>query len=998
MLPSGEIHSPLMADARSDARAPSREASRLPRFSDLARFRVRDILLVSSLYDSFILAEDGELQEVILKEFLDLNVRSTPAVTHVPTPEEALALARHRARYDLVIASAFLGDMSAAALARRLREAGIDTPVVALAYDMREVREVMAGGGSSFLDRVFLWQGDVRLVPAIVKSVEDRANVAHDTGVLGVQAILVIEDNVRYYSSFLPTIYAELMHHAHNLVPEGVNLSHRLMRLQAQPKILLSGTYEEAWRDFVDYEENVLGVISDIQFPWNGEIAREAGVEFARRVRERQSDVPVMLQSSRAENEELARSVGASFLQKGSATLLQQLRHFMSEHLGFGDFVFRASDKSEVARARDLREFEEKLATVPADSLAYHAGRNHFSRWFKARTEFALAHELRPRRVSDFETVEHLRREVLRAIRDYRDQTRRGVVVDFDRETYNPRTAFCRLGGGSLGGKARGLAFVDRLLEESGIAERFPGVRVHVPPAVVLGTDVFDEFLEQDNLRAFALNTADEAEISRRFVEADLPGAVVRDLAVLLDAVRYPLAVRSSSLLEDSIYQPFAGIYDTLMLGNDHVSAEVRLERLQTAIKRVYASTFKRAAKRYLSGGPYRLEEEKMAVVLQRVVGGARGKRFYPDMAGVARSYNYYPVPPMRSEDGIAAVALGLGEMVVSGEPCFRFCPRYPRNVVQFSSVQDTLANAQREFLALELAQEGPGGFGPARFDLAAAEEDGTLARLGSTYSPENDVVYDGVSRPGVRLVTFAPILKHGLFPLAELLDALLAVAVSGTSVAVEIEFAVNFTSGALPEFGFLQLRPLGRIREPAGAEFEPVDRERVLCESASVLGHGTIDDVRDLIVMDVQRVDRLRTREIAQAIAQFNGRLQAGRRPYLLIGVGRWGSADPLLGIPVTWDQIGGARAIVEAGFADFRVTPSQGSHFFQNLAAGNVGYFTVNPDAGEGFVDWEWLRGQPAIAETEFVRHLSLERPVVIAINGRAHSGVILKPEQDK
>jgi CheY-like chemotaxis protein len=973
---------------------PTGQTHRLQRFSDLARFRVRDILLVSSLYDSFILAEDGELQEVILKEFLDLNVRSTPVITHVSTAEEALALARERARYDLVITSTYLGDTPATTLARRLREEGLDAPVVALAYDMREVAEIGTAGGPSSLERVFLWEGDVRLVPAIVKSVEDRANVAYDTGVLGVQAILVIEDNVRYYSSFLPTIYSELMHHAHNLVPEGVNLSHRLMRLQAQPKILLSGTYEEAWRDFTDYEENILGVISDIQFPRNGEVSRDAGVEFARCVRDRQSDVPVMLQSSRAENDELARSVGASFLQKGSATLLQQLRLFMSEHLGFGDFVFRMPDKREVARAHDLKEFEEKLETLPAESLAYHAGRNHFSRWFKARTEFALAHELRPRKVSDFETVEHLRREVLRAIRDYREQTRRSVVVDFDGATFNPRTTFCRLGGGSLGGKARGLAFMDRLLDEAGVAERFEGVRVHVPPAVVLGTDVFDEFLEQDGLRNFALNTDDEAEISRRFVEADLPPAVVKDLESLLEVVRYPLAVRSSSLLEDSLYQPFAGVYDTLMLANDNPRAEVRLERLETAIKRVYASTFKRAAKQYLGGGPYRLEEEKMAVVLQRVVGGARGGRFYPDLAGVARSYNFYPLPPMRSEDGIAAVVLGLGEMVVSGQPCFRFCPRYPRNLVQFSSVKDTLANAQREFLALELGQEGPGGFAPARFDLSAAEKDGSLARLGSTYSPENDVVYDGISRPGVRLVTLAPILKHGLFPLAELLDTVLAVAVSGTSVPVEIEFAAHFPEEGPPEFGLLQLRPLGRIRAPVEPDLEPVSRDRLLCESSSVLGHGTIDDVRDVVVMDVKGFDRSRTREIAQTVGALNARLQQARRPYLLIGVGRWGSADPFLGIPVAWHQIAGARAVVEAGFADFKVTPSQGSHFFQNLAAGNIGYFTVNPESGDGFVDWEWLRAQPAEADTRFVRHLRFESPLRIAINGRSHTGVISKP----
>ncbi|HYV42722.1 MAG TPA: histidine kinase, partial [Thermoanaerobaculia bacterium] len=479
----GEVHfSFQMPDARSLARVPSREPSRLPRFSDLARFRVRDILLVSSLYDSFILAEDSELQEVILKEFLDLNVRSTPAVTHVPTAGEALALARDRARYDLVIASAYVGDTSAITLARQLREAGVEAPVVALAYDMHEVGELKAAGGPSPLDRVFLWQGDVRLLPAIVKSVEDRVNVVHDTGSLGIQAILVIEDNVRYYSSFLPTIYAEMMHHAHSLVPEGVNLSHKLMRLQAQPKILLCSAYEEAWRDFLDYQENILGVISDIQFPKDGQVAADAGLEFARRVRERQPDVPVMLQSTRAENEALARSVGASFLQKGSATLLQQLRRFMIEHLGFGDFVFRTPDRREVDRACDLRELEEKLATLPAESLAYHAERNHFSRWFKARTEFALAHELRPRKVSDFESIEHLRREILRAIRDYREQTRRGVVVDFDRSTFSPKTTLSRLGGGSLGGKARGLAFVDLLLAESRLSSRFPGVRIGVPP------------------------------------------------------------------------------------------------------------------------------------------------------------------------------------------------------------------------------------------------------------------------------------------------------------------------------------------------------------------------------------------------------------------------------------------------------------------------------------------------------------------------------------
>ncbi len=967
---------------------------RLAQFSDLARFRVHDILLVSSLYDSFILAEAGELQEVILKEFLDLNVRHTPGITHVSTVDEALALGENRARYNLVITSTHVGDTSAGTLALRLRSAGIETPVVALAYDMREVARLAESEGCSAVDRVFLWQGDVRLVPAIVKSVEDRRNLAHDTGVLGVQVILIIEDNVRYYSSFLPMIYSEVMHHAHSLVPEGVNLSHRLMRLQAQPKILLCGSYEEAWGYVEQYEENILGVISDIEFPHGGRITRDAGLDFAQRIRARQRDVPVMLQSSRAENKDLARSVGASFLIKGSPTLLQQLRRFLVEQLGFGDFVFRMPDGREVGRARDLRELEEQLATLPVDSVVYHAERNHFSKWFKARTEFALAHELRPRKPADFETYEELRQELLRAIRHHRDQTRRGVVVDFEPAAFDPETTFSRLGGGALGGKARGLAFLNQLLDGSPMNE-FRGVRVAVPPCVVLGTDLFDEFLERNRLRDLGLNSQDADEVHHLFLRAELTPEVKRDLGALLAVIRHPLAVRSSSLLEDSQYRPFAGIYDTFMLPNDHPRLDVRLRQLLTAIKRVYASVFSPGAKRYFAEGPYRLEEEKMAVVVQRLVGSGYGRRFYPGLAGVARSHNFYALAPMRREDGIAAVALGFGQTVVAGEPCVRFCPRYPRHAPHFSSVNEAVANAQRSFYALDLGvEDSVGRFAPTRFDLTAAEEDGTLARVGSTYSAENDVVYDGVSRAGVRLVTLAPVLKHGVFPLPELLSELLGLAVQGTSAPVEIEFAIDFPRNAPPQFGLLQLRPLPKIRDFADRDLLPVDRAELICDSASVLGHGTVDDVCDAIVVDRDRFERAKTREIAAMVAQFNAQLTAERRPYLLFGVGRWGSADPLLGVPISWDQIAGARAIVEAGFADFTVTPSQGSHFFQNLAAGDIGYFTVNPDAGDGFVDWPWLAAQPAVAATEFVRHLRFETPMVVTINGRKHTGRIAKP----
>jgi CheY-like chemotaxis protein len=972
-------------------------------FVDLARFRVQEILLVSSLYDSFTLAEDGQLHELVLSEFLDLNLRQPPAITRVSTGREALARATD-GRFNLILTSLHVGDMDALALARRVREAGVDVPVALLAYDARAVADFFAAHDTSDLSGVFLWQGDVRILPALVKLVEDRVNVVHDTGELGVQAILLIEDNIRFYSSFLPVIYAELMNHAMRLVPEGINLAHKLMRLQARPKILLCSTFEDAWRNFVRYEENVLGVISDIEFPMDGVVSPDAGVRFARLVRGRQADVPVMLQSSRRENEQVARSVGASFLLKDSPTLLHDLRQFMVDHFGFGDFIFRMPDGAEVARAHDLKMLEEKLRAVPGESVAYHAARNHFSKWLKARTEFAVAHRLRPRKVSDFPTVEHLRHELIESIQAYRERRSRGVIADFDRNAFDPEAGFSRIGGGSLGGKARGLGFVNYLLSEHQVRDRFGDVQITVPPSVVIGTDVFDEFLEMNGLRDFVVNADDEQEVGRRFMASDLPDAVMRDLAALLDILRYPIAVRSSSLLEDSQYQPFAGVYETHMLSNSHPEPKVRLRQLVSAIKRVYASMFTARARAYIRTTSYRLEEEKMAVILQRVVGSEHPRqgasRFYPDIAGVARSHNFYPVPPMRSEDGIVAVALGFGETVMAGRPCVRFCPSYPHHPVHASTVREMLETSQREFYALPLhgapADLETSHAGELRlFDLADAEADGTLAMVGSTYSPENDVIYDGISRAGVRLVTFAPILKHGLVHLSEILGHLLRISAEGTSVPVEIEFAIRLgrSRGERSEFGFLQLRPLALSREAAALQFEDADRSALVCQSGSVLGNGRLE-VRDLVVVDVHRFDRGRSQDVAREVARFNAELVRRGVPYALIGVGRWGSSEPFMGIPVSWEEIAGARAIVEAGFRDFRVTPSQGTHFFQNLTASNVGYFTVNADAGEGFVDWQWLAEQPAVRETAFVRHLQFDRPVVVKMNGRTQKGVMEKP----
>jgi CheY-like chemotaxis protein len=970
-------------------------------FQDLAQHRIENILLVSSLYDSFILAEDGQLGERILSEFLDLSFRHSPGITRVSSGTEALELASSQSRFNLIITSMHVGDMDALTLARRVKEAGLAIPVVLLAYDSRELTSFVGRHDTSDLDRVYLWQGDVTILLAIVKEIEDRLNVAHDTALMGVQVVIVIEDNVRYYSSFLPVIYSELMHHSEQLAPEGVNLSHRLLRIQARPKILLCHTFEEAWACFSAYQENVLGVISDIEFPMNGQICPEAGVTFARQVRNVHPDVPVALQSSVPANKALAESVGAAFLLKESPVLLQQLRRFMVDNFGFGDFIFRLPDGTEVGRATDLRMLEDLLGTVPAESIAYHSERNHFSKWLKARTEFAVAHYMRPRKPSDYVDHEALRRDLVDSIRAYREQRTRSTIVDFDRHTFDTRNRFTRIGSGSLGGKARGLAFVNLLLDEYDVRRRFPEAEIAVPPSVVIATDVFDRFLDDNDLRGFAIECDDDRELVRRFVGAPLPEGVVGDLASYLDLIRYPLAVRSSSLLEDSQYQPFAGIYATYMLPNDHADAAVRLAQVQAAIKRVYASTFSRHAKGYLSATPYRLEEEKMAVILQKLIGSPHGSRFYPTFAGVARSHNFYPVPPMTASDGVAAVALGLGTTVVDGEPCLRFCPRYPRHLLQFSSVKVALKNSQRQFYALQLGRPGTEWDDDddrvPHFGLEVAEADGTLGMLASTYSRENDAIYDGLSRSGVRLISFAPILKHAMFPLAEILTQLLEIGERGTSAPVEVEFAVDLpsTPGEPAAFGFLQLRPLALSREAAELAITDAERESAVCHSSSVLGNGRLDGIHDLVVVDFHRFERERSHDVAQDVARFNHRLAAEHVPYVLIGVGRWGSSEPFLGIPVTWDQIAGARAIVEAGFRDFTVTPSQGTHFFQNLTSSNVGYFTVNPDAGEGFVDWDWLAAQPAVEDASCVRHLHFDQPLVVKMNGKTNQGVIVKPK---
>src|SRR5271165_4236391 len=922
-------------------------------FENLMPFRVQDILLVSSLYDSFILREDGRLNEMLIGESYELNLQHVPRITHVKTGAEALALARSDDRFNLIVANLEVEDMSAAEMATEVKRAGLDVPVVVLAYDYREVKNFVARTPHSPIERIFLWQGNARILISIIKYIEDNRNVEHDTEVMGVPVMLVVEDNIRYYSSFLPVIYTELIGQARRLISEGLNVAHKLVRMRARPKILLASNYEEAAELVLRYRGNLLGVVADVEFPRHEKLMPEAGFELARMIRSIVPDVPIVLQSGRPEFMAKAHAEEFSFLQKRSPTLLGDLRHWLIEQVGFGDFIFRLPDrKTEVARASNLNE---------------------------------------------------LRRDLIDAITSYRREQSQTLVGDFNAETFQPEDAFfLRIGDGSLGGKARGLAFARHLLHPKHMPRRFSGIRIAVPRTVVLATDVFDRFISENELHDIAMRCASDSEIVERFLASPLPADIQNQLRAFVEDITFPLAVRSSSLLEDSQYQPFSGVYDTYMLGNHDRDLEVRLRQLTEAVKRVYASTFSQHAKAYVRSTPYRLEEEKMAVLIQQVVGTAHGQRYYPDFSGVVRSRNFYPVEPVTVKDGFAAVALGMGRSVVGGGKCLTFSPRYPRHLLQFSSVEDILANSQTEFWALELTprvhHEDPAdNLREVSFHLKTAEADGTLHALASTYSVENHAVYDGLSRPGVRVVSFAPILKHGLFPLPQILQQLMEIGEDAMGRPVEIEFAVKLPqcAGEDAEFGFLQMRPLVLSREGGDVRMGDVDPSQLICQSAKVLGHGRIQDIHDIIVVDFHRFERARSHDVAQSVAHFNSQLSAKSAPYALIGVGRWGSNESWLGIPVTWDEISGARVIVEAGFRDFRVTPSQGSHFFQNLTAFQIGYFTVNPDAGEGFVDWEWLTTQPGTEENGCVHLLHFDKPLAVVMDGKTSRGMIFKPE---
>ncbi|TRZ74691.1 MAG: phosphoenolpyruvate synthase [Bacteroidetes bacterium] len=969
-------------------------------FNLLMKRRIYQVLLISSNYDAFMLEEDGRIDETIFMEYVSLSLRYPPQFIKVTSEEEAFEVLEDK-RVELVISMLSIEKTDTFDLAIRIKNKYPKIPIVVLAPFSREVNIKLREKNLSAIDYVFSWLGNADILLAIIKLIEDRMNIDQDVQ-LGVQVILLVEDSIRFYSSYLPNIYKIIYRQSKGFITEGLNEHQKMVRMRGRPKIILATSYEEAVMMFEKYKHNLIGIISDIRFKIEGETDKAAGIKFVKKVREQDEFIPILLQSSEAENEAIAKELQVGFINKLSKTLSIELRNFIHDHFSFGDFVFvDPKTGREITRAGDLKSLQDKIFEIPDDSLLYHMQRNHFSKWLNARALFPIAEMFKEISVKEFHDMDEAKRYIFDSITAFRINKAKGVIAEFDRERYDEYLSFARIGQGSIGGKARGLAFLDSLIKRNRLTDKFDDVIISIPRTVVLGTDIFDEFMEENKLHEIALSDRSDKEILQHFVKARLPFRVHEDLYTFISCVNNPIAIRSSSLLEDSHYQPFAGIYSTYMIPNLRFNERLMIEKLSEAIKSVYASAFFKDSKAYMMATLNVIDEEKMGIVLQEVTGMQYGTRFYPAISGVARSINFYPIAPEKPEDGIANIAFGLGKYIVDGGNGLRFSPRYPKKILQLSTPELALSETQKTFYALDLNAEA---FIPNTDDtvnllklkVKDAEEDGALKLVASTFDYDSHSVKDGTMGTGKRIITFSQLLNHNTFPLAEILQTVLDIGQKEMGKHVEIEFAVNLD---LPKdepriFSLLQIRPIVGKHNTVNLKLDDIRPEDAIILSNTALGNGIIKDIRDFIYIKPEAFDASKSQEIALRLESINVHFVAEKNNYVLVGPGRWGSADPWLGIPVRWPQISAARLIVESGLENYRIDPSQGTHFFQNLTSFNVGYFTINPYIKDGYYDLTFLSGQPAFHEDEYIRHIRFENPIRIEIDGKKNIGVVYKP----
>ncbi len=968
-------------------------------FQDLMLHRIHEILLVASPYDAYTLEEDGKLTEQILHEYLGMNLSYAPRVWQANTASYAMDLLSRRP-IDLIIVMLRISDMDPLTFGAKVKELYSNKPIILLAFDESEIKQ-LPDNIDDVIDHVFIWTGDSSVFPAIIKCIEDMKNVKRDVRKGNVRAILFIEDTPWYYSSILPVIYKETLFHTKQLMDKSLNDTQRLLHMRGRPKILLAKTYETAEKYFKLYKNNILGIISDIRFPKDGKLHDNAGILFAKYVQSVEKTMPVLLQSNEKNALELAKTITPFVLNKKSSTLFSNLREFLINNLGFGDFVFKTKNGEEISRAGNIEELVEMLETIPEESLDYHASRNHFSNWLAARGEFDLATQFRKIKGTEFRAIDKRRQYIINLIQESQKTRGLGSVAEFKYSKSSLHANFLRIRSGSLGGKARGLAFANFFWKEANLSEKYQDITFRVPKVVVIGTDEFDQFMDVNKLWETALSLDDNRDLEKVFLKGRLSRKLVQTLKELLKEVNFPLAIRSSSLLEDSQYQPLAGMYATYMLPNCHESDKERLSQVCEAVKRVFASTFFQEPKILMETIVHRHEEEKMAVIIMEMVGQKHGEYFYPTFSGVAQSYNYYPVSYMQREEGIAFTAIGLGRTIAEGGKALRFSPKYPNILPQFFSIKATLSNSQNTFYALNLNN----GNNPLRkgeqnnleqLHLEDAELHGVLKYTASVICDEDGIIRDSLKNKGRRVITFSPILKFQAFPLAEILQDILELCQTAMGCPVEIEFAVNMYNAAdiQNEFCLLQIKPMvvGGLQKTDYLQLN--EKKDVLCSSEMALGDGVIDTIRNIICVDFDTFDRSLTRNIAKEIGVIN-RQMGNDNPYLLIGPGRWGTADPWLGIPVNWKQISHARVIVELSIEELNPEPSFGSHFFQNVTSLRIGYFTLRHMDKGGDIDLEWLKDQPVKQATKFIRWIQLEEPLHIRIDGSTGEGIILKPQ---
>lgn len=966
-------------------------------FVNLMMRRIYNVLIVANPYDAFMLEDDGRVEEKIYNEYVELGLRYPPTFTQVSTTEEAREVLRTM-HIDLVICMPGNADNDAFSVARDIKAEFPHMHCIVLTPFSHGITKRMENEDLSIFDYVFCWLGNTNLILSIIKLIEDKMNLEHDINEGGVQMILLVEDSIRFYSSILPNLYNYILAQSKRFATEALNRHSATLRMRGRPKVVLARNYEEAIALYERYSDNVLGVISDVRFPIHGEKDSEAGLKLMREIRQNDPYLPLILESSESENRAKAEAEGFRFVDKNSKKMSLDLRKILEEHFGFGDFIFRdPKTKAEIMRIHSLKELQDNIFKIPDDSMLYHISRNHMSRWLSARAIFPVSMFLKTVTWERLKDITAHREIIFDAIVQYRHMKNIGVVAVFDRMKFDAYSHFARIGEGSLGGKGRGLAFLDNIIKMHPEFNSLEGAKVQIPRTVVLCTDVFDQFMEQNNLYQIALSDASDDDILRHFLRAQLPDSLIADFFTFFEAVKSPIAIRSSSLLEDAHYQPFAGIYSTYMIPylDDKYAM---LEMLACAIKGVYASVYYRDSKAYMTATSNVIDQEKMAVILQEVVGKQYDGRYYPNISGVLRSLNYYPIGDERAEDGIASLALGLGKYIVDGGQTLRVSPYHPHQVLQTSELETALRETQTRFYALDTRHVGndfkvDDGFNILDLKVKEAERDNSLNFIASTYDPYDQVIRDGLYDGGRKVISFAGVLQQNVFPLPELLQMSMRYGAEAMRRPVEIEFACNLNSDRTGSFYLLQIRPIVDQKQMLDEDLAAIPDTDCLLRSHNSLGHGVTEDVTD--VMYVKTDDRFSAADnptIAREIEKLNKEYLDRGTNYVLVGPGRWGSSDSWLGIPVKWPHISAARVIVEVALKNYRVDPSQGTHFFQNLTSFGVGYFTIDENRNDGCFHKATLDAMPAVEETEHVRVVRFEKGLRIMMDGKKGEGVVV------